>query len=90
MVVRYYLGSCEFKWTHVGTRMELIWVRREIGDELFEQCNQPGFTLVFGHNSGRFSAAYCDCTIYVEVDKVNKATTMFALKYSHLAEVKQT
>ena len=39
--------------------MEDIWVRRELGDELFLQCNQPGFEIVYTRsNSQTLPRAY--------------------------------
>ena len=81
--MRYYLGQCEYKWTHVNTNMEHIWVRKELGEELTKQCNQEGFTLVYKHSNSQTlpGSIYCRCDIYVDVDP-GKDHTIFALKYS--------
>ena len=34
--MKYYLGQCEYKWTHKDLRMEQIWIQRELGDELYK------------------------------------------------------
>ena len=31
--MRYFLGQCEYKWTHSDSRMEQIWIQRELGDD---------------------------------------------------------
>jgi hypothetical protein len=72
--MKYYLGSCEYKWTHVDTRTELIWIHRELGNELFEQCNQDGFNLVYDHSPSLYLRK-----IYVEITDTKNAT-LFILK----------
>ena len=81
-MTRYYLATCEFKWTHAGTRMENVWVQRELGDELYKQCNQEGFQLVMKHSNSQTLPGdmYCSCDIYVDVDNTHQGT-LFALKY---------
>lgn len=81
-MIRYYLKNCEFKWSHVGTRMEDIWIRRELSDDLYKQCNQDGFNLVMIHSNSQTlpSDMYCRCDIYVDV-KDSKQGMLFALKY---------
>ena len=46
--MRYYLGQCEFKWTHANTQLEKIWVQRELGDELYKivETNDWKWTLM--------------------------------------------
>ena len=81
--MKYYLGSFEYKWTHADSHMEHIWVRRELGDELFEQCNQDGFNLNYVRSSSTHLPGdiYCTSKIYVEIDE-GKDHTFFALKYA--------
>jgi hypothetical protein len=81
--MRYYLGQCEYKWTHAGTDMETLWVRRELGEELFEQCNQDGFSLSYDRSSSTSLPGdiYCVCKIYLDIAS-GKDDTWFALKYS--------
>jgi hypothetical protein len=90
VVVKYYLGSCEYKWTHAHTQLEHTWVRRELGDELFEQCNQDGFNLDYIRTaSGSLpSDIYCRCDIHLDVND-GKDHTLFALKYAQVAKVEQ-
>ena len=80
-MTRYYLSQCEFKWSHVGTQMENIWVQRELGDELFKQCNQQGFNLVMQHSNSQTlpDDMYCRCDIYVDVED-SKQALLFALR----------
>ena len=85
-MTRYYLANCEFKWSHVGTRMENIWVQRELGDELYKQCNQVGFNLAMIHSNSQTlpSDMYCRCDIYVDVEN-SKQGMLFALKHTGVA-----
>ena len=87
-MTRYYLANCEFKWSHVGTRMENIWVQRELGDELYKQCNQDGFNLAMIHSNSQTlpSDMYCRCDIYVDVED-SKQGTLFALKFQEAIAV---
>ena len=88
--MRYYLGQCEYKCTHADTNMEHIWVRRELGEELFEQCNQDGFNLDYVRTDSVMlpGDAYCCCNIYVELPN-NKQATLFALKFSNAKKVER-
>lgn len=78
--MRYYLGSCEYKWTHAHKSMEGIWVRREIGEQLFKQCNQPGFNLVYIRSNSQTlpNDIYCRCDIYVDVQDTRQGL-LFAM-----------
>ena len=87
-MARYYLASCEYKWSHVKkTNMEHMWVMRELGQELWKQVNQPGFKLVLIRSNSQTlpEDIYCRCDIYVDVDN-NKEGTLFAIKYSDYAK----
>jgi len=79
--MRYYLASCEYKWTHAHKQMEHLWVRRELGDELFKQCNQPGFDLVYIRSRSQTlpEDVYCRCDVYVDVEDSRQAV-LFALR----------
>ena len=79
--MRYYLASCEYKWTHAHKQMEHLWVRRELGDELFKQCNQPGFDLVYIRSRSQTlpEDVYCRCDVYVDVEDSRQAV-LFALQ----------
>lgn len=78
--MRYYLGSCEYKWTHAHKSMEHMWVQREIGTEAFKQCNQPGFELVYIRSNSQTlpEDIYCRCDVYVDVED-SKQAVLFAL-----------
>ena len=88
--MRYFLGQCEYKWSHAHKDMEHIWVRRELGDELFLQCNQPGFDLVYVRSDSQTlpGDTYCRCDIYVDVED-SKQATLFALKYNNALPLKR-
>lgn len=83
---RYYLASCEYKWSHANKDMEHMWVRRELGDDLFKQCNQPGFELVYIRSNSQTlpEDIYCRCDIYVDVED-SKQGMLFALKHTGVA-----
>ena len=80
---RAYLGQCEYKWSHAHKDMEHIWVRRALGDELFAQCNQPGFDLVYIRSTSQTlpGDTYCRCDIYVDLPDTAEST-IFRLKYN--------
>ena len=88
--MRYLLGQCEYKWTHAEQPMEHIWVRQELGDELFLQCNQTGFELVYSRSNSQTlpSDIFCRCDIYVDIED-SKQSTWFALKYPRACLLKQ-
>lgn len=61
--------------------MEHIWVRRELGEQLFAQCNQQGFELVYIRSNSQTlpEDVYCRCDIYVDVED-SKQALLFALR----------
>lgn len=68
--------------------MENVWVQRELGDELYKQCNQDGFNLAMIHSNSQTlpSDMYCRCDIYVDVEN-SKQGTLFALKFEQAIPV---
>ena len=80
MTTRFYLSKCEFKWTHTENNMYHLWVRRELGEELYKQCNQPGYELYLEYANGIVADIFCNCKIYVDVHNQSHST-WFALKY---------
>ena len=88
--MRYYLASCEYKWTHAHTAMEHIWIRRELGDELYKTVESKGWEwkLLRSESQTVPGDIYCRCDIYVEVPE-SKQATLFALKYSNIKKVEQ-
>ena len=82
-MVRYYLGTCEYKWTHANTQMEMMWVRRELGDEMFKdvETNDWKWILLRSNSQTLPDDLYCRCDIHIEVSD-SKQATLFALKYS--------
>ena len=89
--MRYYLGQCEYKWTHANTDMEHIWVRRELGDDLYKtiESNNWKWCLLRSSSTSLPEDIYCRCDIYVDIDD-SKNATLFALKYTQakLLEIK--
>jgi hypothetical protein len=80
--MRYYLGQCEYKWTHANTDMENIWIRRELGDDLYRTVeeNNWGWGLLRSSSTSLPGDIYCRCDIYVDTNN-DKLDTHFALKY---------
>ena len=86
--MKYYLGQCEYKWTHTETHMEQIWIRRELGDELYKtvESNNWEWKLQRSNSQTMPGDIYCRCDIYVEVPD-SKQATLFALKFSNVRKV---
>lgn len=86
-MVRYYLGTCEYKWTHKNSQMEIIWVRREVGEEIFKTVETNGWDWVFLRSESQTMPGdlYCRCDIYVDIPN-SKEATLFVLKY-HTAKL---
>ena len=80
--MRYYLGQCEFKWTHADTKMERMWVMRELGTELYKTVEANDWELVLLKSSSTHLPGdiYCRCDIYVDTND-DKLDTLFVLKY---------
>jgi len=80
--MRYYLGQCEYKWSHAKTQMEYLWVRRELGDELTESIESNNWTWILMRTNSQTlpGDTYCRCDIYVESND-DKLDTHFVLKF---------
>lgn len=81
--MRYYLGSCEYKWKHVdNSNLEPLWVMREIGEDIYKivEENNWEWTLLRSNSQTLPSDVYCRCDIYVEIPDTKQATH-FLLKY---------
>ena len=85
--MQYYLGQCEYKWTHADSRMEQIWIQRELGDGLYKtvESNNWEWKLQRSNSQTMPGDIYCRCDIYVDIDESRKAT-LFAIKYSEKLE----
>ena len=81
--MRYYLASCEYKWTHAKTKMEHMWIMRELGTELYKtiETNNWQWKLIRSNSQTLPDDTYCRCDIYVEIPN-SKQATLFALKYN--------
>ena len=88
--MRYYLGSCEYKWTHKETQMEKLWIRRELGDDLFKEVEERNWkwTLLRSESQTMPGEIYCRCDIYVDTDN-SKYATLFPIKYSRVTHVER-
>ena len=80
--MKYYLGSCEYKWSHAKTSMEKIWVMRELGSELYKTVEENNWDWKFLRSNSQTlpGDVYCRCDIYVEISDTKHATH-FLLKY---------
>jgi len=80
--MRYFLSSCEYKWTHTYTAMEQVWIMREVGEEIYKtvESNNWGWKLLRSGSQTLPSDMYCRCDIYVEIPDTKEAT-LFLLKY---------
>ena len=82
--MRYYLGQCEYKWSHTAEqgneRMEQIWIRRELGEELYREINQKDYNLVLYRSNGVVPELYCRCDIFVDIHNEDQAL-LFEIKY---------
>ena len=74
--MRYYLGSLEYKWSHVNTSMENMWVMREITPYIFRLCQQDGFELQYMRSNSHSlpEDVYCRCDVYVDVPNTPQGT----------------
>ena len=82
--MRYYLGQCEYKWSHTAEqgneRMEQLWIRRELGEELFKEINQQDYKLILHRSNGVVPDVYCRCDIFVDIDNKDQAL-LFEIKH---------
>ena len=80
--MRYYLGSCEYKWKHAETDLEPIWIQREVTSEIYKLVEQNDWTWVWLRSNSQTlpSDVYCRCDIYVDIPDTKQAT-FFVLKY---------
>ena len=81
--MRYYLGSCEYKWSHADSSMEQIWIMRELGEELYKtiESNDWKWKLMRSNSQTLPGDIYCRCDIYIEIPN-SKQSTHFLLKHS--------
>ena len=80
--MRYYLGSCEYKWKHAETDLESIWVQREVTVEAYKLIEENDWEWVWLRSNSQTlpGDVYCRCDIYVEIPD-SKQATYFVLKY---------
>jgi len=80
--MRYYLGQCEYKWTHAHTQVEMLWIRYELGEELYKTIESNNWTWKLQHSKSQTlpDDIYCRCDIYVDTND-DKLDTYFVLKH---------
>lgn len=83
--MRYYIGQCEYKWSHAGTDLELLWVERALGSKLFNDINQEGIevTLLRSNSQTLPGDIYCRCDIYANIPD-DKQSLLFEIKHSRV------
>ena len=83
--MRYYIGTCNYKWSHARTAMEKIWVQREVGDDLYKTVEQNNWTWILLRSEAPDLPGdiYCRSDIFVETTD-NKNATHFVLKFPHV------
>lgn len=88
--MRYYLGQCEYKWTHAKTAMEQLWVRRELGDDLFKTVEENCWSWVLMRSNSMTLPGdiYCRTLVYVDSND-DKLDTHFVLKFPQVRPIKE-
>jgi hypothetical protein len=88
--MRYYLSSCEYKWTHADTKTEQLWIMRELGEEIYKtiESNDWEWKLLRSESQTLPGDLYCRCDIYVEIPDT-KEGTHFVLKYPEATPIKK-
>ena len=86
--MRYYLGQCEYKWTHKDTDMEHLWVRRELGDELYKtvESNNWRWVLLRSNSTSLPGDTYCQTRIFADSCD-DRQDTLFQLKFPQVRAV---
>jgi len=86
--MRYYLGSCEYKWKHADSQLEPLWIQREITAELYSTIEENNWKWVLLRSNSQTLPGdiYCRCDVYVEIPDT-KQGTMFVLKYPQAKQV---
>lgn len=89
--MRYFVGSCEYKWSHASTDIEQVWITRQVGTELFKtvESNDWEWTLIRSNSQSLPGDIYCRCDVYVDVPDTPQGTH-FVLKYPQLVPVERT
>jgi len=89
--MRYYLSSCEYKWTHANTSMEQVWIMRELGEEIYKiiESNKWEWKLLRSNSQTLPGDIYCRCDVYVDIPNTKQATH-FMLKYPRAQLVEYT
>jgi hypothetical protein len=86
--MRYFVGQCEYKWSHKGLKAEQLWVRREVGDELYKEVELRDWTWVLIRSQSTMGDRYCRCDIYVDIDDPNtKYATLFPIRFKRAKAV---
>ena len=78
--MRFYVGTCEMKWTHEGD-LEQLWIRRELGDELFKEIQQDYYKPVILRSDSQTlpGDVYKRVDVYVDVED-SKQALLLALR----------
>jgi len=87
--MRFYVGTCEMKWTHEGD-IEQLWIRRELGDELFKEIQQDYYKPVILRSDSQTlpGDVYKRVDVYVDIEDAYRAT-LFALRFTRARKVEK-
>jgi hypothetical protein len=83
--MRYYVGTAEMKWSHKD-EMEQLWIRRELGEELFEEIQSHSIVILRSNSQSLPGDIYKRCDVYVDIED-DRHATLFALKFSKVRKV---
>ena len=80
--MRYYIGQCEYKWSHANKPMEALWIQRQVGTDIYRTVEENNWDWVWLRTNSQTlpGDVYCRCDIYVEIPN-SKQGTWFMLKY---------
>jgi len=80
--MRYYIGSCEYKWKHANNPdLEPLWIMREIGQDIYTLVEENKWKWKWLRSNSQTlpGDVYCRCDIYVDIPNTKQAT-IFLLK----------
>lgn len=86
--MRYFLGQCEYKWSHAESNLEQLWIRRELGDDLYSTVEANGWEWVLLRTKSISlpGDTYCRTLVYAESNN-DKQDTHFVLKFPQACAV---
>lgn len=88
--MRFYVGMVECK-KHHDERMESIWIRQKLGEEMYEDINQDWCKIILLRSNpfGLPADIYKRIDVYVEIENPLRAT-WFSVKYPNARQLEKT